>query len=80
MLVKGVYKSKNHRIQNILTNKSSVPMKMKVFVSQCYIKLKSLVKSNDFNNNYSENETEFRIYLLLFFILLHTFWIPYSKK
>ncbi|CAI2386181.1 unnamed protein product [Moneuplotes crassus] len=80
MLVKGVYKSKNHRIQNILTNKSSVPMKMKVFVSQCYIKLKSLVKSNDFNNTYSENETEFRIYLLLFFILLHTFWIPYSKK
>ena len=79
-LVKGVYESKNHRIQYILSHPTLVPLKIKVFISRLFWKLVEITDSEELKIKYSTNEIEERIYSMLFFILLHTFWIPYSRR
>jgi len=60
-LVHGVYDTKNQRIHQLLITPEQTPMKLKVFVSGCYMKMKRMSKDLGYEDTYSHDQLELRI-------------------
>ena len=63
-----------------LKNANSVPTKIKVYITRMFWYLKSIFHNFKPPNKLSNDEIELRIWYIIFFVIMHAFWIPYSKR
>lgn len=68
-----------NKLHHILTDTEKIPHKVKICATNMYIYLKSLFEEQT-QNQIADHEDEIRILLIIFAVLLHCFWIPFSNK